>query len=239
MENKQIRNFVKSQIRKNKKKRKPYDKKTPEELLKILKRVGGDTHISEYKYKELKNVDDPSPLTYYRRFGSWKNACEMIWGKKKIDPKVIFNQKIDEKYLVKLILELDIKNQAEYIKRRKSNPDIVPSYRFVTKLFKNFINLKKATEKFSINEQLMRCLYVRLSMKKCPSLYDYRQAGINVDLLLKKYHLQSEINRLVRLLEVAYEKKRGNKVENVESDGKMLEREKEKIFIPFNEQLRK
>jgi len=240
--NEKIQKFVKKENKKNKEKYgqppKICETKTAEELIAILKRIGGEERLTEAKYRELRLEDDPNPLTYYRRFGSWNNACEMTWGKKPLTPKDILKEKSDESYLVNLINEFKINNKEKYILKRKEHPDIFPSIRIVEKLFKNFTNLFKAAEHFSLNDQLMLCLEIRLKLKKCPSLDDYKKEGVNVDLLLRKYFTQKKINSLVRLLEEAYERKRGSQSKDAEFNGTLSEREKKKEFKPFTEQLR-
>lgn len=232
--NKKIKRFVSSEIRKRKRKGRIYETKTDEELLEILKRVGGETRISDRQYKKNRGDGDPNPLTYYRRFGSWENACEMVWGKKKLSINEMLLDKCDETYLIKLVNEFNIRDKKKYLLKRKECPSTFPSVFTVENLFKNFTNLFKAADLFSINEQLMLCLKLRIEMGKCPTVEDYKKAGVNVDLLLRKYVTQKQINKMVRLLEEAYEAKRGNKIKDAEFDGKVLEREKKKEFAPFS-----
>jgi len=232
--NDKISRFVKSEIKRRKKKGKTYETKSDEELLQILKRVGGDVRISDKTYKNNRLVGDPNPLTYYRRFGSWKNACEMVWGKKKPSINEILLDKCDETYLIKLVNEFDIRDKKRYLSKRKDYPETFPSVSAVENLFKNFTNLFKAADLFSINEQLMLCLRLRIEMKKCPTVDDYKKAGINVKMLLRKFVTQKQINKMVRILEEAYETTRRDKVEDAEFDGKVLEREKKKEFASFS-----
>lgn len=236
--NEKIKRFVKSEIKRRKRKGKIYETKTPEELLAVLRRIGGENRISEKQYRRDRQEGDPNPVTYYRRFGSWENACEMVWGKKKPSINEIVLSKCNEEYLVKLVNEFDIKDKKKYILKRKEHPELFPSVNAVESLFKNFSNLFNAAYLFSINEQLVLCLKLRLEMKKCPNLDDYKKAGINVNLLLRKYVTQRQINKMVRILEEAYETKRGNKIKDGEFDGKVLERTEKKEFAPFSEQLR-
>lgn len=236
--NDQIKRFVKTEIKRRKKKGKVYETKTDEELLSILKRIGGEKRISESQYRKGRGDGDPNPLTYYRRFGSWENACEMVWGKKALSIDEMFSEKFDEEAMIRLVNEFNIKDKSTYLEKRKSNPQLIPSPNVVERLFKNFTNLFKAAEMFSINEQLMLCLKLRLEMKKCPTVEDYKRYGINVNLLLRKFITQKQINKMVRLLEEAYETKRGNQVKDVKLDGKMFKREEKKEFAPFSKQLR-
>jgi hypothetical protein len=235
--NRKIKRFVRSEIKKRKRKGKIFEMKTPEELLGILKRIGGENRLSEKQYRDARGEGDPNPLTYYRRFGSWNNACEMVWGKKKLSINEILLSKCDEEYLVKLVNEFDVKDKNKYLLKRKEHPEIFPSRKVVESLFKNFTNLFNAAYLFSINEQLVLCLKLRLEMKRCPTMDDYKKAGINVNMLLRKYVTQKQVNKMVRILEEAYETKRGNQVKDVELDGKMLEREEKKEFAPFSDQL--
>lgn len=237
--NEKIQKFVKKQIKKTKKSVPVPESKTHDELLSILKRVGGDSRITEKRYNELKEKDDPISLTFHRRFGCWNTPCEMVWGR---DPNLkgsFLKDQCDETYLVTLINEYKIKDKSAYLEKRKKYPELFPSVSMIIKMFKNFGNLILAAEKFSLNEQLMKCLAIRIELGRCPTLIDYKDRGVNVDLLLRKYVTQREINKMVRLLEEGYEKSRRNSEQALESNGKVSEREKKKVFTSFPEQLHK
>ena len=94
-----IKKFVKRRINFQKKKNLPAKKLTIEELISVLRRVGGTNRISEKDYNKKRDKGDPNSLTFHRRFGSWNMACEVIWGKLPIE---MMPQEYDELYFVKL-----------------------------------------------------------------------------------------------------------------------------------------
>ncbi|MCK9154683.1 MAG: hypothetical protein M0P12_01065 [Paludibacteraceae bacterium] len=230
----EVKKFVKKRIDKAKKKRvvKLNHPFSDLELLNVLRRVGDGHPISETKYKKDKKEGDPSTTLFWKRFGSFNNAVEMIYGKQ------VKDSRYDEVYFINLIIESRIKNQNEYLKKHKEMPDIFPSIGSAIRLFKNFGNLLKAAEHFNIKNQLMRCLEVKLAIKRCPRIEDYRDAGINTVLLLSKFVLISEINKRVKLLEEGYEIQRGNKLQTFEDDREGIERETKRMFTSFSSELR-
>jgi len=231
---KDVKKFVKKNIDKNKQKRvmkinRPF---SDSELLDVIRRVGKGQPITESKYKKDKEEGDPSTTLFWKRFGSFNNAVEMIYGRQMKD------MDYDEVYFVNLIIESKVRNQKEYLEKREKLPELFPSVNVVEKLFKNFTNLFKAAEHFDIKNQLMKCLEVKLAIKKAPKIEDYRAAGVNVNILLRKFVLLSEINKRVKLLEEGYEVKRGNQLQTFEDDGKSIERETKRVFTPFSDELR-
>ena len=227
-----IQRFVKGKKKKEKRPVKINGPFSDTDLLKAIERVGKGKPISEPFYKDRKEDSDPSTTLFWNRFGSFNNAVEMIYGKQMKD-----NLQYDELYFVKLIQESGIKSKKQYLEKREKFPDLFPAPALVLKLFGEFKTMFLAAENFDIRTQLLLCLQVKMQIGKPPKLEDYKKAGVNVQLLLRKFVLLSEINKRVRLLEEGYEIKRRNFTQTDEDVGKCIERETQKVFKPFSEQL--
>lgn len=234
---KKIKRFVAKRIDKNRKKGTNAKRYTEEQLFEAIRRVGKGQRLTGNQYQKRKNPDDPSIYAFHYRFGNFKNVIEMMYGKAPLgETEVPFV--IDELYLVKLVVEYDITNSKEYLEKRKSIPQIVPSDYHVEKLFKNWGNLFEAAKKYNIKSQLMKCLAVKKDMGRSPKWEDYSRAGVNVDLLKRKYYQLRFLNRRVKMLEEADEIRTGIKVPLAKNDERGIKAEAQEVFKPFARKLR-
>lgn len=232
---KDIKKFIKKRINKNRVKR-PCRRYTDLELLESLKRVGNNQRISETEYLKAKSETDPSTTIFHKRFGSFNSAVEMLYGLG--EPKMPFE--IDEIYMVKLMIEYGIKTKEAYLRKHEADPELFPSEYHVFKLFKNYGNLFEAAKRFSISEQVMRCLELKHNFGgKTPSWEDYSKHGINTALLKKAFVKISILHRKIRLLEEAYEARNRDQSETGENAGSSIEKHEKEMFEPFSRQLRK
>jgi len=231
-----IKKFVKRRINFQKKKNLPAKKLTIEELISVLRRVGGTNRISEKDYNKKRDKGDPNSLTFHRRFGSWNMACEVIWGKLPIE---MMPQEYDELYFVKLVNEYDIRSIQQYDEKRKKYPELFPSKKRVTNLFKNFTNLFAAAKKYSLDKQILECLKLKNRLGRFPTIQEYSLNGVNMTMLLSKYVTLANINKLIRLLEEGAKNEiaKRNKIENAEYDGQTDKRSEKKMFKSFADQL--
>lgn len=233
MESKKIKKFVKERINARRKKR-PVRRYTDDQMFEALKRVGGGQRISENEYTKRRTEEDPTAANFYHRFGSFKVIADMVFGPSSSVERI---QDIDEEYVVRLLNEFGVKTKEDYKKKADENPEIFPSEYRIMKMFKNYGNLFAAAYAWSINQQLLKCLEVRLTLRKSPTIEDYIDAGINMKLLLRKYVTVRNLNRFVRLLEESYEVTRRNSGKTTEHDGDVFEKQAKEVFKPFSGEL--
>lgn len=231
---KRIQKFVRIRYNKERKKR-VVPKYVDEDFFSAIKRIGKGERLSENNYTKLREKTDPTTPSFYNRFGSYKNAIEILFG---VEPVDIFKPVIDELYMVKVVNEYQIKTGAQYLQKRKQFPDIIPTEYYVIKLFKNYRTLFASANLYSVTLQLRKCLQVKINMSKSPDLSDYSKNGINVKLLIRQFRTLKNLNYKVRLLEEAYEISRRNRDQAEKHDQEAEEREDEKIFKSFSKQLR-
>jgi len=183
-------------IRKKRKKiggRKPILKRdtfTKEDISNFLKDKKIKLQSTLFLYRN--DYKCPSCSQVFGIFGSWENAMNYVWGRSDfIEPEATIE------YLTNLVCKYELWNSSRYLKERRKNPDLVPTYNKIIKKWGSYNKLIAEIRSKSSWVEINIYMSLWRNKDKKPTLSECKKNKINLETLVGFYGSKAELDWFV------------------------------------------
>jgi hypothetical protein len=151
-------------------------------------------------WAKVRKPDEPTVYEFRKAFGSWRNASLQAF------PRVADGIQKDKEYLLKLVLQFDLWTYKDYILAHKSNPEVVPSYKYLRKKWESYRSLVELAKRSSLQKIMERYMVLWRKMGKKPTLEQCKNDGVQIDEAIRLVGSRDKLDELIVLMERQYEK---------------------------------
>ena len=129
--------------------------------------------------ESVRKKGDPKVQDFRKEFGQWSAALRAAFGPPLMKAEVSVN------YLLKCLLQFDIRTWKDYLAARKKDPDIFPSSYAIKKEFRTFKDFRACAYGWSIRDTTYECLKLRRRFDRNPTMEECRNAGLIMDNIIE------------------------------------------------------